>query len=58
MKEMGGGDGEGWQRRSGGRGEITECERSQNLGLGKPRAYFKDLTRWQIENEKASALNN
>lgn len=42
----------------GGRGEITECERSQNLGLGKPRAYFKDLTRWQIENEKASALNN
>lgn len=40
------------------RKEITECGMSQILGLGKPRAYFKDLTCWQIENEKASALNN
>lgn len=29
-----------------------------DLGLGRPRAYFKELPGWQIENEKASALNN
>lgn len=39
-------------------GGVTECGMSWNLGLRKARVYFKDLTHWQIENGKASTLNN
>lgn len=39
-------------------GGVTECGMSWKLGLGKARVDFKDLTHCQIENGKASTLNN